>query len=185
MPQLRPERRLRIPIRRRDSDATSTGCGDRCVGPLPLLPVQRCRGSERVVVPPVRLPGLVSRAPRHPDQHRGRRSPTGSTISMSDRRLSTHPAQRVDRSETLTFTFDGKRVPAYRGETIAAALCAADVDTLSRSFKYHRRRGLLCTAGRCANCLMTVVGVPNVRTCLEPVREGAVARSQHAWPSLE
>ena len=104
---------------------------------------------------------------------------------MSDRRLSTHPAQRVDRSETLTFTFDGKRVPAYRGETIAAALCAADIQTLSRSFKYHRRRGLLCTAGRCANCLMTVDGVPNVRTCLEPVREGAVARSQHAWPSLE
>src|SRR5205823_5031999 len=44
---------------------------------------------------------------------------------------------------------------------------------------------LLCAAGRCPNCLMTVDGVPNVRTCIEPVRDGAVVRSQHAWPSLE
>jgi len=104
---------------------------------------------------------------------------------MSDRRLPIHPAQRVDRSRPLTFSFDGKSVAAFHGETIAAALCAEGVQTLSRSFKYHRRRGLLCAAGRCPNCLMTVDGVPNVRTCTEPVRDGAVVRSQHAWPSLE
>jgi sarcosine oxidase subunit alpha len=104
---------------------------------------------------------------------------------MSDRRLPSHPAQRVDRSRSVTFTLDGKPIAAYHGETIGAALCASGVQTLSRSFKYHRRRGLLCAAGRCPNCLMTVDGVPNVRTCVEPVREGAVVRSQHAWPSLE
>jgi sarcosine oxidase, subunit alpha len=104
---------------------------------------------------------------------------------MSDRRLPSHPAQRVDRSRPLTFTFDGKSVAAYHGETVGTALCADGVQTLSRSFKYHRRRGLLCAAGRCPNCLMTVDGVPNVRACIEPVRSGAVVRSQHAWPSLE
>jgi sarcosine oxidase, subunit alpha len=104
---------------------------------------------------------------------------------MSDRRLPSHPAQRVDRSRSLTFSLDGKPVAAYHGETIGAALCASGVQTLSRSFKYHRRRGLLCAAGRCPNCLMTVDGVPNVRTCVEPARDGAVVRSQHAWPSLE
>ncbi|MEX2304057.1 MAG: 2Fe-2S iron-sulfur cluster-binding protein [Bryobacterales bacterium] len=85
----------------------------------------------------------------------------------------------------MKFTFDGRAVEAYEGETIGAALCAAGITTLSRSFKYHRRRGLLCVSGRCPNCLMTVDGVPNVRACVEPVRQGAVARSQHAWPSLE
>jgi sarcosine oxidase, subunit alpha len=104
---------------------------------------------------------------------------------MSDRRLPSHPAQRVDRSRPLTFTFDGKSVAAYHGETVGTALCADGVQTLSRSFKYHRRRGLLCAAGRCPNCLMTVDGVPNVRACIAPVRSGAVVRSQHAWPSLE
>jgi sarcosine oxidase subunit alpha len=96
-----------------------------------------------------------------------------------------HAAQLVDRSKPLQFTFDGRAIQAYEGETIGAALCAAGVSTLSRSFKYHRRRGLLCVSGRCPNCLMTVDGVPNVRACVEPVRPGAVARSQHAWPSLE
>ena len=104
---------------------------------------------------------------------------------MSDRRLPVHPAQRVDRSRSVTFTFDGKSVAAFQGETIGAALCADGVQTLSRSFKYHRRRGLMCAAGRCPNCLCSVDGVPNVRTCVEPVRDGAVVRSQHAWPSLE
>jgi sarcosine oxidase, subunit alpha len=104
---------------------------------------------------------------------------------MSERRLPMHPAQRVDRSRPIAFSFDGKHVAAYHGDTIGAALCAGGVRTLTRSFKYHRRRGLLCAAGRCPNCLMTVDGVPNVRTCVEPVRDGAVVRSQHAWPSLE
>lgn len=104
---------------------------------------------------------------------------------MSDARLPPHPVQRVDRSTPVSLTFDGRRISAFQGETIAAALCAAGIKTLSRSFKYHRRRGLLCTAGRCANCLMTVDGVPNVRTCIEPARAGANVRSQHAWPSLE
>ena len=104
---------------------------------------------------------------------------------MNDRRLATHPAQRIERALTVTFTVDGKPHQGFQGDTIATALCASGVDTLSRSFKYHRRRGLLCAAGRCANCLMAVDGVPNVRTCVEPVREGAVVQSQHAWPSLE
>jgi sarcosine oxidase subunit alpha len=104
---------------------------------------------------------------------------------MSDARLPIHPSQRVDRSKPVQFTFDGRLIAAYEGETIGAALHAAGATTLSRSFKYHRRRGLLCVSGRCPNCLMTVDGVPNVRACVEPVRQDAVARSQHAWPSLE
>src|SRR5262245_61323372 len=104
---------------------------------------------------------------------------------MSASRLPAHPAQLVDREKRVTFTFDGRAISAFAGETLGSALCAAGTTTFSRSFKYHRRRGLLCVGGRCPNCLMTVDGVPNVRTCVEPVREGAVVRSQHAWPSLE
>lgn len=104
---------------------------------------------------------------------------------MSDTRLPPHPAQQVDRSKPMAFSFDGRTIQAFQGETIGAALAGAGVSTLGRSFKYHRRRGLLCSAGRCPNCLMTVDGVPNVRTCTEPVHAGATVRSQHAWPSAE
>lgn len=104
---------------------------------------------------------------------------------MSDRHLPSHPAQRVDRDQLLTFTYEGRRIQAYERETVGAALFASGVTTLSRSFKYHRPRGLFCMAGRCSNCLMEVDGTPNVRTCIEPAREGMKVRGQHAWPSVE
>jgi sarcosine oxidase subunit alpha len=90
----------------------------------------------------------------------------------------------VDPGKSLTFTFDGKSISALAGQTIGAALYKAGVRIFSRSFKYHRPRGLFCVAGECANCLMQVDGRPNVRVCIEPAREGQVVRHQNAWPSL-
>ncbi|MHB8947330.1 MAG: (2Fe-2S)-binding protein, partial [Bacillota bacterium] len=39
-------------------------------------------------------------------------------------------------------------------------------------------RGLFCAIGRCTDCVMTVDGVPNVRTCVTPVREGLRVETQ-------
>ena len=91
----------------------------------------------------------------------------------------------IDRNSRVTIYFNGRPVAAFEGQSIAGALYAAGVRTFSRSFKYHRPRGLLCVAGRCPNCMMNVDGVPNVRVCVEPVREGVRVRSQNAFPSLE
>ena len=100
-------------------------------------------------------------------------------------RLGASPTQAIDRSKTVAFDFNGRAVEAHGGDTVASALYAAGVRTFSRSFKYHRPRGLLCVGGRCPNCLMNVDGVPNVRACTEPVREGMSVRGQNAWPSVE
>ena len=100
-------------------------------------------------------------------------------------RLPAQPGERIDRSRRSRFTFDGKRVEALAGDTIASALFAAGRRTFSRSFKYHRRRGLLCCAGQCPNCLVAVDGAPGVRACTEPVREGMVVEHLNASPSLE
>src|SRR5579862_75125 len=100
-------------------------------------------------------------------------------------RLPSQPGERIDRSRTLTFTFDGKEVQALAGDSIASALYAAGRRTFSRSFKYHRRRGLLCCAGNCPNCLVAVDGAPGVRACIEPVREGARVEHLNARPSLD
>ena len=104
---------------------------------------------------------------------------------MTGSRLPEHPAQRAARARSLTFSFAGRPIPAFEGDTVGSALHAAGVRILSRSFKYHRPRGLLCCAGRCPNCLVNVDGVPSVRACVEPVRDGMQVRAQHAWPSLE
>ena len=100
-------------------------------------------------------------------------------------RLDVRPNERIDRSKPVTFTFEGRTVSGFAGDTIGSALFASGQRVFSRSFKYHRPRGLQCCSGHCANCQMTVDGTPNVRVCTTPVREGAVVGGQNYLGSLE
>jgi sarcosine oxidase subunit alpha len=100
-------------------------------------------------------------------------------------RLAKQPGERIARDTRVSFTFDGKRVEAHEGDTIGSALYAAGQRTFSRSFKYHRRRGLMCVAGQCPNCICAVDGAPGARACTEPVRQGITVEHVNALPSLE
>ncbi len=100
-------------------------------------------------------------------------------------RASPQPGELIDRGARADFTLDGRPVAAFEGDTIGSALAAAGTRTISRSFKYHRRRGLMCVAGRCPNCLVDVDGTPNVRACMTRAEAGMDVRSQNAWPSVE
>jgi sarcosine oxidase subunit alpha len=100
-------------------------------------------------------------------------------------RLPPNEGQRVDHSREVGFTFDGKPVTGLEGDTIGSALFANGRRTFSRSFKYHRPRGLLCCAGQCPNCLVQVDGSPGVRACTEPLREGMQVEHMNASPSLD
>ena len=100
-------------------------------------------------------------------------------------RLPERAGERIDRSRTVRFSFDGKPVEALEGDTIGSALYAAGQRTFSRSFKYHRRRGLMCCAGQCPNCMVQVEDAPGVRACTEPVREGMSVVHMNATPSLD
>src|SRR4051794_34597884 len=100
-------------------------------------------------------------------------------------RLPEQPGERIERGRELSFSFDGKEVGGLAGDTIGSALFAAGRRTFSRSFRYHRRRGLLCCAGQCPNCLVAVDGAPGVRACTEPLRKGMRVEHMNASPSLE
>jgi sarcosine oxidase subunit alpha len=100
------------------------------------------------------------------------------------RRLPPQPGERIDRSRPLTFSFDGRSVEGFEGDTIASALLASGRTVLSRSFKYHRPRGELCGCGQCAGSLVAADGRPGVRACAEPVTPGMRVEHQNAWPSL-
>ncbi len=104
----------------------------------------------------------------------------GRSVSENPPRLPVQPSELIDRSESVTFSFDGRVVTGLKGDTIASALYAAGERTFSRSPKLHRRRGLMCCAGQCPNCLMTIDGMPGVPACTEPVREGARVRDAAA-----
>ncbi|HSK16217.1 MAG TPA: 2Fe-2S iron-sulfur cluster-binding protein [Gaiellaceae bacterium] len=100
-------------------------------------------------------------------------------------RLPTQPGEAIDRERSLTFTFGREPVHAFEGDTIASALFAHGRRVFSRSFKYHRPRGLLCCTGTCPNCMLRVDGVPNVRACVTPAREGMRVEAQNVLGSLD
>ncbi|MCK5737913.1 FAD-dependent oxidoreductase [bacterium] len=99
-------------------------------------------------------------------------------------RIVRHPILDFPRQNALEFIFDGKKIAAFEGETIAAALHAAGVRKLSESAHLHRPRGFFCAIGKCSSCLMEVNGIPNVKTCLTLVELGMVVRSQRGWGTL-
>ena len=94
----------------------------------------------------------------------------------------------IDREQSLSFTFDGKRYHGYAGDTLASALLANGVRVVGRSFKFHRPRGILGAGAEECNALVTVgkggLAEPNVRAPLQPLYEGLAARSQNCWPGV-
>ena len=63
---------------------------------------------------------------------------------------------RIDRGTPLSFKFNGKKLQAYQGDTIASALLANGISTLNRSFKYARPRGVMSAGVEETNALLTV-----------------------------
>ena len=93
-------------------------------------------------------------------------------------RIREHPILEFKKGPLVEFEFDGRTLEGHEGESIAAALHAAGVSVLRHSIKLDRPRGFFCAIGRCSSCLMTVDGVPNVMTCVTPLRAGMRVETQ-------
>jgi len=91
----------------------------------------------------------------------------------------------LDRSKTVSFTFDGKTYQGFDGDTIASALAANNTQVLSRSFKYHRPRGILTMAGHDANCLVQIADEPSARADTTPISHDLVVQAQNVFGSLK
>ncbi|WP_075289442.1 sarcosine oxidase subunit alpha family protein [Pararhizobium arenae] len=95
----------------------------------------------------------------------------------------------VDRSKPLSFSFDGKEMQGFEGDSLASALLANGRLLVGRSFKYHRRRGILTAGAAEPNALMTIGEggrtEPNTRATVQELYQGLTAQSQNRWPSLD
>ena len=83
--------------------------------------------------------------------------------------------------ESVTIIVDGERLKARKGEMIAAALIATGKKYFRKTVKTHEPRGIYCGIGRCTDCVMTVNGIPNVRTCVTEVEDGMVIETQMGY----
>jgi aerobic-type carbon monoxide dehydrogenase small subunit (CoxS/CutS family) len=84
----------------------------------------------------------------------------------------------VERGPRLTFTFDGKTITAYQGESVAAALMAAGHRTLRSTPVKGEPRGVFCGMGVCFDCLVVVDGRLSTRACLIPAVQGMKVETQ-------
>lgn len=84
----------------------------------------------------------------------------------------------IVRGPEVEILVDGEPVRAFEGESVAAALLAVGKRALRTTARSGEPRGLYCGMGICFDCVMTVDGQPNVRTCQTPVRHGMRVESQ-------
>src|SRR5215471_13201017 len=99
-------------------------------------------------------------------------------------RLPPQPGEVIDRGRPVEFTWNGRPVRGYEGDTIASALAAAGERVFSRSMKYHRPRGLLSASFHDPGCMVQVGDEPNVRGAHRLAAGGMAVTSQNTWPSL-
>ncbi|MEC3956384.1 (2Fe-2S)-binding protein [Nocardia sp. CDC153] len=85
------------------------------------------------------------------------------------------PVGRADRP--LSITLDGTAVPGVYGQTLASVLLA-DGRTRWRTAPTGGARGVFCGIGVCFDCVATVNGIPDVRLCRRPARDGDAVTTQ-------
>lgn len=92
--------------------------------------------------------------------------------------ISQHPILDYQHGKKVKFLFDGKELEGFEGEPIAMALHANGVSVYRITPEMKRPRGFFCAIGKCSSCFMVVDGVPNVRTCITPLKEGMKIETQ-------
>lgn len=84
-----------------------------------------------------------------------------------------------EKKPKVKFTFDGCEMEGFEGEPISAALHANGITTYRKTKRMKRPRGFFCAIGKCSSCFMVVNGIPNVRVCITPLKEGMKIETQY------
>ena len=102
---------------------------------------------------------------------------------MPDHRIREHPILPVEERPTLEFTWQGQRMVAREGETIASALFANGVRIFGHHHKDGAPQGIFCANGQCAQCMVMANGLP-VKSCMVLVEPGMQVEPLEGLPVL-
>lgn len=76
----------------------------------------------------------------------------------------------VQRGPKITLMVNGRKIMAYEGESVHAALTAAGIRNFQTS-KTGEPRGVFCGMGICYECLITINNIPDQRACMTLVKD--------------
>jgi predicted molibdopterin-dependent oxidoreductase YjgC len=82
--------------------------------------------------------------------------------------------RRLSRDDTpqVRLNFEGEELLAHRGDTVAAALLAANHWQFRTTPVSGAPRGPFCMMGVCFECQVEIDGVANRQACMTEVRDG-------------
>ena len=94
----------------------------------------------------------------------------------------------INRKEVLNFSFNGKILKGFEGDTLSSALLGNGIHLVGRSFKYHRPRGIFTSGSEEPSALVQLdekkFTEPNIRATTVKLFDGLVANSQNHFGSL-
>ncbi|MDG2207089.1 MAG: 2Fe-2S iron-sulfur cluster-binding protein [Pirellulales bacterium] len=100
-------------------------------------------------------------------------------------RLPYREGEWIDRTQPVTFHFEGVAYEGFQGDSLSSALWGAGLRVLGRSFKYHRPRGLYSLAGHDVNLLVEDGERTNLRGDFLPIADGLDVRAVNTAGGLK
>lgn len=91
----------------------------------------------------------------------------------------TNHNEPVTSEDEIVFTWNGAFLPGREGDTLAAVLLAAGVNSNRIHPVTGEPRAPYCMMGVCFECLVEIDGIPNRQACQVRLRNGMRATTQH------
>ncbi|MFK7992769.1 MAG: sarcosine oxidase subunit alpha family protein [Granulosicoccus sp.] len=97
---------------------------------------------------------------------------------------------RINRNKPIQFTYAGRPLMGYEGDTLASALLANGVDIVGRSFKYGRPRGIMSAGVEEPNAIMQIgsteaTQTPNIKATEQMLYQGLACKPVNGWPNAD
>ncbi len=110
-------------------------------------------------------------------------------MKQSNRLKRNSATELIDRNRPIEFSWNGRPLRGYEGDTLASALLANGERLIARSFKTHRPRGIFSAGSEEPNALVqlrrSAFTEPNTRATTTQLYNGLAASSQHHRGSLK
>lgn len=102
---------------------------------------------------------------------------------MTEFRIRQHPILPIPERDEIDFFWQGQKLSAQKGETIASALFAHGIHVFGHHPRDHSPQGLFCANGQCSQCMVIANGKP-VKSCMELVEENMQVAPMEGLPDL-
>ncbi|TLN27765.1 FAD-dependent oxidoreductase, partial [bacterium] len=102
---------------------------------------------------------------------------------MTEYRIRQHPILPIPERDEIEFSWQGQKLSALKGETIASALFAHGIHVFGHHPRDHSPQGLFCANGQCSQCMVIANGKP-LKACMELVEADMQVAPMEGLPDL-